>query len=405
MNIKSFSPLKGNVVDYDLNTSDFGSEFFFSDNNSSLYIMILRYNGVNYEVISYQHILGNSNDVDFDYRIDMNNYIKIVHTDVKSNTYFTDVSNLMTIYNGSTTPCYFNKTRPFRTEMIEPSCYTYLLVNSSDFYDSYMNSGYITTQSNGNVIVPNLTNVLNNVNYNYNFNFYDYSNYLDYNNNNYSVPDTIYPGGFLPILLAPGASIGAIACYNDTNNFWFSYSSNNSGFSFNTLSTVYFWIPNDTTRIEFQIDGDIFTKYTVKYNISSQLFYFGVENPIDTIGFIGKTERLETNTKRIIDFGKRKRVVKYDISHKLQQNTGLFLADKDIFNLVKSPYILTIDAYSDLNGTFYSTGHLNIEEYILDDSTFEGFNTKTFSNKNIILNMTKKVSDRLYTAFDTSFFS
>lgn len=78
MDVKSFSPIQDGVTYIDTNSVDFtGTEYFFSDTNSRLYCLITRRNGddSDYSCLVYLRLEGYNNGTDYDYRINLSDYI------------------------------------------------------------------------------------------------------------------------------------------------------------------------------------------------------------------------------------------------------------------------------------------------------------------------------------------
>lgn len=404
MVIKDFSPLKSNTTNYYLNSSDFaGTELFFTDSNANLYIMLLRDNFIHQDVVYYTLIDGVYNGIDYDYRIDFANDIQILHTDAKNNTFFDVIPQY--IYDDPSIINDFNKMRPFYTEMRDAISSMYICINSTDFFNTFYNNGYISRLANNDYIVDynNLNIVLVSLDHHFNFNFIDYSKYGQFSADGYSVPDKIYANSYLPILIDQNVPISYITCYMSNSYVIYAPTSSYSG---DKIRTYYFYIPKDTKRIRFQLNGDEFYKDTTNICSKNQYFYFGLENPIESISFTGKKDKIDVNNKNLIDFGKEKKVVSMTINHKIIQNTGHNITENDIFSVAKSPYIFTINTNSEvINGFIQTGGTINFEEYIIDDVNFTGYNTKPYSERNIVLNLTKKNINNRFTSFNTGFYS
>ena len=87
MIVKSFSPIQSGTTYIETNSELFaGTEYFFSDDNSRLYCLITRRNcfeaNNNYYLLGYLRLDGYGNGTDYDYRIDLSNFIMNPHYDV-----------------------------------------------------------------------------------------------------------------------------------------------------------------------------------------------------------------------------------------------------------------------------------------------------------------------------------
>ena len=152
-------------------------------------------------------------------------------------------------------------------------------------------------------------------------------------------------------------------------------------------------MPSDTNKIIYGIEISGITHYYDRYNLGSstnQYYYFD-KNYVDVLYCTGKRENGIETTKDIITNNKKVHVVQITTKEKVTQNTGLNLSENQLFDIATSPFVFQID------GT-------NVKNYILTDTSFEGLNTRTFGNRNTVLNLISEKSTKRFTNTENNFY-
>lgn len=152
--------------------------------------------------------------------------------------------------------------------------------------------------------------------------------------------------------------------------------------------------PANVYKIIYSLSLSGSTQVFTKYNLGpapNQYFYFNDEY-VDTIYFTGKKENLLNKETKNITNGKKVNVVEIKLTEKIRQNTGFNLSEKQLFDFGSTPYVFTV------SGT-------TVKRYNVDDNSFEGFTTRTLSNRNTILNLTNDKVENRYTATENNFYN
>lgn len=87
MQVKSFSPIQSGITYINPRASDFlGTQYFFNDSSEYLYCVIARKNcndtTERYYLLTYLLLEGYNNGTDYDYRIDLDEFIYNIHENV-----------------------------------------------------------------------------------------------------------------------------------------------------------------------------------------------------------------------------------------------------------------------------------------------------------------------------------
>jgi hypothetical protein len=151
-------------------------------------------------------------------------------------------------------------------------------------------------------------------------------------------------------------------------------------------------IPCNAYKIEYNIDGIIETKYTLGLMLNKHQYYYYNKNYIDVLYCTGTREETIEVEKEKITNAKKVNIVKMTIKHNVMQNTGYELSEKQLFDLASSPRIFQISGNTATN-------------YILNDTSMQGFNTKTLGGRNTVLNLTREKVDVRYTSPENNFYN
>lgn len=180
--------------------------------------------------------------------------------------------------------------------------------------------------------------------------------------------------------------------YNSSNTLLSSYTGLTSVSSSGTTFYL-FDVPANTFYVKYQYDYSGQTYQTVKYvqGTNQNQYYYLNDNIVDTIYCVGKKEARTNITKDILQAGKKNNVVQFKYTEEITQNTGFHLREDQYLDLNNTPYIYTFSG-------------LSVKEYILNEQQFQGYNTRTFANRNDVITMNKTTTYRRYTSEQNNFF-
>ena len=375
ISIKLFSPLQSGTPDYFLNSDTYlGGELMFTNASSTLNCVILRKDYTNtgrYYILQSSVLTGyNNGTANYDYRLDIGNKIKIVHDpDVfikyASTTAFAEIHANIN------------------------HCSIYISLGTNDILSDM--SASITTLSNGEKYVTSLGDFGNA--FNDTFNFYDHSK------QNLYISD-LYTNSNLAVVLDSTAStytITDVQFYDSANSSITGYGSDTDRTSDEDYNTLYLFVvpPNAVKAIvSYTVSGTSYTiTKTLKGCASNQYVYFGKTQTIDTLYCTGKREKIEEITREYVKFSGKQRPISIKKQVSYDQNVGHGITEDKIFDLSVAPFIVEYNS---------SWGY---EIYNIDNSTFEGLNTKSLSERNFVLTIKKDNEDRRNTSFLPNFYS
>ena len=379
MTIQTFSPLKTSTTTYYLNepTSFKSGELMFSDSDSTLYAMILRRDYADpskYFILENLKLDGFNNGSSYDYRIDLSNWIKIIHPDIKVST---------TI-------------RPqnmFYIETPDNRCLIKLLIGTTNPLTD--NSSFITTLPNGQKYIPTVAingTIANKLIANWVF--------QDNLQAGLTTEKDIYAGGITSITLGlfNNVVIDYIYYYDASGSLISNYSlTNDISASESVFKTLISNVPSNAVRltISYRISGyeNIVNKNIIKGCIQNSYVYYGTKSQIATLNCAGKRERIDNILREEIKTGNNSKLLKIEKETTYQQNTGLYLSEETIFDISLTPFLTEIVSTT------------NQIKWLLTNETFEGFNLKKLGNRNFVLNLKKENTQERFTSFENTFYS
>lgn len=373
-----FSQLNTLTTNYYLNSNDFaGTEYMFQDNISQLYAVVCRRNGTKLDILQSMLLNGHNNGGDvatkYDYRIDLSNYIKIVHHDPKYFDYTVENSNVK------------------RFDIPDNACEIFLIISTTNILN--VNSSLIYTYGNGDLY----------------FNYSDFSSIVaDKLKENFIFNDIDgYTANFSTPFMNNGYAVFRLAyhateVYSLTNvTFRDSSGTYVPGYGFG------YTITNDTTKHRVILckipDNAVTVQHTINGStaispisgcVRNQYFYFGVNNKIDTLMCTGKREVVKSVERTMINNGRSRNTLKIDKQERYTQNTGMLMNESTIFDIAVTPFLIEFD--------FDNWGEYT--KWYIDNTDFEGYNTKSISNRNFVLNLSKDKKDKRYTSVNVNFF-
>lgn len=393
MVIQSFSQVKGSGSYY-LNATNFDSRLLFSDTNAALNYAVIRYDydDSKYKVIANGRLEGYSNNTDYDYRFDFENYIRIEHY----KTLNLDKFNSRNDIQYQSLPKYMSR--------ISLVLYTGNILTA--------NAGKITKQANGEYwLNAGQTPSSLVYTYEYDYKFYDKStNTL----NPVTTSPLIYNEGWLPVTVY-SSTVPTTIVTKDSSNI--TIETINLYSTIEGVATVYL-IYIFPTYATVEIGTTSVLKRFKPLNCeSNRLYYWNIDGALDVIYSDGNTHSVSTVNKEYVRIGNNKLPVKINIENQLKVNTGFKLAQEQIYGLIKSPFLFELYKnapdenllYEKLAGIFFkledgSALKTLTKRWLLDTNSFEGYVGSNYSERNIELVLTEeKVSKRL-TNIDLDFY-
>lgn len=160
------------------------------------------------------------------------------------------------------------------------------------------------------------------------------------------------------------------------------------------LTYTIYPVPDNANKVVYSITingiTQVYTQYATGCNIE-QYYYFN-NNYVDTLYCTGKRENTIDITKEKITNGKKLNIVEITIQERVIQNTGLALTEQQLFDLATSPFIFQISGTSVIN-------------YILENTTTEGYTTRNFGSRNTVLNLKRDKVQKRYTDTENNFYN
>lgn len=379
MTIQPFSPIKTTTTTYYLNepTSFKSGELMFSDSDSTLYAMILRRDYADptkYFVLENLKLTGFNNGSSYDYRIDLSNWIKIPHPDIK-------VSSVI---------------RPMNMWYIETPdnrCLIKLLIGTTNPLTT--NLSFITTLPNGQKYLPTVG--VNGITANKLIANWVFQDNLQAG---FTTERDIYSGGITSFTLGLFNNIvlDYIYYYDAAGSVISDYSlTNDITASESVFKTLISKVPSNAVRltISYRISGyeNIIHKNIIKGCIQNSYVYYGTKSQIATLNCAGKREQIDNITRSEIKTGKKSKYLKIDRETTYQQNTGIYLSQDTIFDIAAAPFLTEIISTS------------NQIKWLLTNESFEGNNLKKLGSRNFVLNLKKENTQERFTSFENTFYS
>lgn len=378
MTIQTFSPIKTTTTTYYLNepTSFKSGELMFSDSDSTLYAMILRRDYADptkYFILENLKLTGFNNGSSYDYRIDLSNWIKITHPDIK--------------VTSSLTP------NIWYIETPDNRCLIKLLIATTNPLTT--NSSLITTLPNGQKYIPTVSinsTIANKLIANWVF--------QDNLQAGFTTERDIYAGGITSFTLGLFNNIvlDYIYYYDAAGSVISNYSlTNDITSSESVFKTLISKVPSNAVRltISYRISGyeNIINKNIIKGCIQNSYVYYGTKSQIATLNCSSKRERIDNILREEIKTGNNSKLLKIEKETTYQQNTGVYLSEETIFDISLAPFLTEI--VTDTNQI----------KWLLTNESFEGFNLKKLGSRNFVLNLKKDNTQERFTSFENTFYS
>ena len=380
-----------------LSNNYFTPKLFFTDSAIKMSYMILREENTQTKVITSGVLQGHPNGVDYDYRFDFTNYIKIDNQGTPQVTGDVDGTNYQ--FSGNNT------------------CKLYFVYSITDFdlVNTNIIAWNLSLLTNGEVILATGKTVDLLIATGYGeFRFIDRSADVDFIN--IGTNKKAFFNQYLPI-----------TSYTEELKI-----------RVQTISTVYYvsvikadaddykvcllWVPFDCQNIVIQYKA--VNSYRDFYLLKPEkicavpYYFFNKNGMFDALYCEGKDNEINTVKRETLQVGNKKIQTSITINKQLKQNTGLKLTQDQIYSLMGSPLVYVIYyGYGDLildeggvpirdeNHNYVKLeGGLSFKEYMIDLESFEGYNGKKISERNLELTFTDPKQYKRYTNANITFF-
>lgn len=380
MIIQTFSPLQDSGS-YFINNAEFEGRLMFTDTNSKLDYIVIRYDPIDStnKVIASGLLWGNSASGTYQYKFDFDSFIKINQTNDLTATAYDATSYILAQHN---------------------TCKVYLLLKANTIVgiNSILeaNAANLTYNANGEVwcnIAPSsfIKDYL--VSYHF-YDKIDNKQIID-NNSNIILQDSFYPitlvniEGETPIIWSTNFKMYV---YNSAGSIIGDY----AGYPNNNADGQTYFLYIDPSAVKVYIETENFTGWKqVEPNCNRNVWYFnGSNGQIDMTVTDANIHEVENTTRNYIQIANKRYPIRIETQKQLKVNTGFRLKGEQIYSLLKSPYIFRNTS----SGTSFTS-----KRYSIDTTSFEGYNGSKLSERNIELILTDEKKYTRKTNFDLTF--
>lgn len=394
MTIYSFSPIT-NQFNY-VKSLNFNPNLFFFDDASKLYYTVIsstqikNYDNssvtVRFKLLQNGVLNGKTSGDNYDYRFDFSNFIN----------YQIDEKIGVIPYKTQTNSEHIKK--------------IYILFSSdSSIFEQHITDFYY---DDGSYYVDETTMIGWNILKSFNFYFCN----DDGGDNIYSVNDFIVPATFTTFNCFPSEYIDKRI---EAKIYTYSQSPVTIGVStyigdFAQISQTFF-VPSDCYKIEFSLlDLGTMHRTLLKtvmtqllcHNPSdtqeinkdvNQIFYYDNNGSLKCISTLANRFIEQTTERDFITIGQQKITNKSKNKIRLHQNTGFGIKQSEIYNIIKSNYLWTINENSTYNQIMF-------DKWTNDTQSFSGYVGFKASEKNIELILSKQIDTKNYNNQSITFF-
>lgn len=348
-----------------LNDPEFESKLFFTHTGATLHYAIMRIDDDYTRVISYNKLVGHYNGTVYEYRFDFNNYIEINNQSIPS---LKELSGTSINGNIVDNVKYFSNNNSDKL---------YYLISSTEIVNNNLRLDNFTKLVNGEIILS-LDKTINDV-------ISDQYFYFKFNDLiqpsevfNYPSIDAIN-GTRYPITIYDNINIKVIVHTIDDTIY---YMLPKELLDPKEYKVYIFTIPCDCIDISIYelVDSTFILRNVIKTinkNINYNDYYYLNDNGIfDILRCIGTKNESSTVTKNVLQIGNRNIATSIINNKQIKQNIGLNITDEQVRSLLVTPLIYSID------------NNYNIKEYVLETNTFDSYQGKKLSERNIELTFT-----------------
>lgn len=257
-----------------------------------------------------------------------------------------------------------------------------LLIHPGDVLQININNGNISLASNGEYYLNTGINPEDLTANRFEYTFRDNDNLLLYKLSDNVVPNSIYP-----VTVYSGTLHTSVTFTGGSN---YRSISKPGGYDFRIgLLTL----PSNTTSIQLShLTTSLPTKFVTPL-CSINYYYMSIDG-FESINFTGTLNESNTVSREDVKIGSNTLITKLKTVKRLIQNTGLNVSSNTMFKFINAPSVYTLK----LEG-----GNVVAKEYILDTNEFEGYNGKSFSNRNLEITLIDPVEYKRITNKEVTF--
>jgi hypothetical protein len=357
--IKTNSPLQSG--DTTVVLSDKLNELWFTESSSTVYAVILRKNSAgDYDVLTQYLLKGYNNGTNYDYRVNLDNHIKIEYNDLTFNS---------TSYGGYVA-----------VPEIDLRSRNFILLSTVDILAA--NAAIIVTRTNGTKYVTNANmSAWTSLTYASVWTFQHFPDFI------INAPTKAYVGShfIFNLGLSTGYIVDYLKFYNsagtELSGGWV-----NAGGHGALYTTVFTLVPDTTYSIKYRYTINSVQQSEVTLLVSgcakNQYFYFGESSvyPIADLTCTGKRETIRSRTNKSLLNGGITKIYEMAIDESYEQNIGFNLSESNYLDVINSPFICEL-----VSSTF--------NHYLLQAEQLRGYNTRKLSERNDVLTLTKRNSE------------
>lgn len=384
------SPLKytgstSNPQKYLINDVDFESKLYFTSTVNTLFYTIFRVDPTETICIAAGKLSGHYNDVSYDYRFDFNNYITIYNQVTPVLEYIQAPISSGFTYGP---PMYYFKGNN--------STKLYFLLSNVEIVNSNITYMLLTKKANGEVILANDVSIDEVVATDrLYFQFWDKktnNDIIKYTTDNEAVASekyvlTVYK---YPLMELDDIIFRIYREYNNVNYQFYQIDPENYDYV-----TYLIQLPEDL--VNFMIIAKpginaIKPKIVINPGCYNKYYYMSDNGAFDCIKCTGTMNEVNSVTRKNYQLGNKLIQTRIDVIKQIRQNTGFNLNENQIYSLINSPNVYTIDNSN------------NVKEYVVDTNSFDGYRNIKLSGRNIELVLTDPKQYRQKTNYEINFF-
>lgn len=371
--IKPFSYINSGTQYYYTQDKLFNPELKFTSSYNTLYFVVARkVPGLDrYELLQQSKLSGYNNNTNYDYRINLQNFIKIKHDDNLT------LTNIVT--------------NSYLIEGVNENNQSGMFILISNLNILAYNAASITTDSNGiKWSTYTQINSYTGMEFRQFITFYDAVPPMDV------VISELYTNSFLTILIPHNSYELYNVTFIDKNSIPISGYGFVTGISPNpgNYGLVLCKVPDNVASVSIiyynDVSDEVYVTKKLKGCAYNQYFYFG-NTIMNTLICQGKRENVRTLTRQSIKSGLYTKNLLLNYNDRYEQNTGFFLTEEQLMDLSLTPFLFEID-------------NNKIVTYNITNSEFKGYNTRSLSNKNDVLVLEKRLENTKFTSPSNTFY-
>jgi hypothetical protein len=320
MTIQPNSPLQDSG-NYFLNAENYESKLMFTDSNPRLNYAILRYDNNDsasaWKIISTGVLNGYLNNADYNYRIDLERFIKIEQ--YRTLNLKKQIQTIEEIQYQDV-PNYVSKVS--------------LILSTGDILTD--NADIVFFKSNGEIwlfgdhIPSDMV-----CNYKFNYRFFDK---VDSNLISYFTSQHIYADTWIPFTFYDFHPL-TITIKNKYGDVLVNGSLTADSIEIPRIFMVY--LQKDASTLTINNDNKLIT-YNIEKRCVDSYYFYNINGSLDVLYVEGNTHEVNNVNKEYITIGTQKFPTSISYNKQLKVNTGFSLSQDQIYSLIKTPFLFSL---------------------------------------------------------------